>query len=265
VCSERVNDAVEGNGTRWLIEWPARIAPMVDLICFPGAGAGASVFRSWVNRLPAFTSVVSCQLPGRENRINEPHAKSLARVADEFVAAFLSIRPGFRPFVLFGHSMGGALAFEVGTRLAAEGRNGSAAILSASAPPVVSRACTAIDDTTPHDILVGYDPENIRITGNDELYAALAPIVGGDIAMLRRHAIAPQAGPLNVDVHLIGGKSDPIVSAVSVDRWAEHFTGKVTSQEVPGGHFFPFRESQDRVLTLLAEILRETVARQAQE
>jgi surfactin synthase thioesterase subunit len=237
---------------------------MVDLICFPGAGAGASVFRPWVNKLPAFTSVVACQLPGRENRINEPHANSLVHVAEEFVAAYLSIRPRVRPFVLFGHSMGGALAFEVCRRLAAEGRNGSAAILSASAPLVVSRKDTAIDDTTLRDILIGYDRENIRITGNDELYAALAPVLGGDIAMLRRHAIAPRERHLEVDGHLISGKSDPIVPAASVDRWAEHFTGKVTRQEVPGGHFFPFRESQSRVLTLLAKILRDTVARKSQ-
>lgn len=260
---ERVTSAMKGNGDRWLVEWPTRIAPMADLICFPGAGAGASTFRPWVNRLPAFTAVLACQLPGRENRIDEPAVCNLADAADEVVAEYLAIRPAARPFILFGHSMGGALAFEVAQRLAAAGRRASALLLSASAPPFTARADTAINDDALRALLIGYDPENRRITGNHELYAALAPILGSDIAMLRRHEIAPATPRLDVNAHLISGDVDTIVPAGSVARWAEFFGGPVTQHEVIGGHFFPFRESQDHVLELMARLLREAVGRRA--
>jgi surfactin synthase thioesterase subunit len=258
---ERVNTAIEGNGASWLTEWPTRIAPMADLICFPGAGAGASVFRPWVNRLPAFTAVLACQLPGRENRIDEPPASSLAGAAGEVVAAYLAIRPVSRPFVLFGHSMGGTLAFEAARHLAVAGRRASAVMLSASAPPTGARKNTATDDGALRDLLIGYDPDNRKITGNEELYAALAPVLGSDIAMLRRHEIAPGTDLLDVSAHLMNGKADAIVSGVSVARWAEFFMGAITCHEIEGGHFFPFRESQDHVLALIAGILREMVAR----
>ena len=266
---ERVNTAVEGGGEPWLVEWPTRIAPMADLICFPGAGAGASVFRPWVSRVPAFTAVVACQLPGRENRIDEPPASSLAHAAGDVAAEYRAIRPAGRPFVLFGHSMGGALAFEVARRLAAAGRAASALLLAASAPPAGVRQGAQIDPPIDgdvlRDLLIGYDPENRRITGNEELYAALAPILGGDIAMLRGHAIATDAARLDVSVHLMSGEADGIVPENAVARWAGYFDGPVTHHAIAGGHFFPFRESQDRVLELMTGILRATVARRSEQ
>jgi surfactin synthase thioesterase subunit len=79
--------------------------------------------------------------------------------------------------------------------------------------------------------------------------------------MLRRHAIPPGTPLLEVNAHLMSGVEDAIVPSVSVARWAKFFAGAISHHEIAGGHFFPFRESQNHVLTLITEILRPTVAR----
>jgi surfactin synthase thioesterase subunit len=61
------------------------------------------------------------------------------------------------------------------------------------------------------------------------------------------------------------GEADPVVPPGAVARWAGYFSGPVTHHAIAGGHFFPFRGSRDRVLELMAGILRETAARRSRE
>lgn len=88
---------------------PSPQAP-VQLFCVPYAGAGASVFRSWCGLLADVAEVCPVQLPGREQRCNEPLLTSIPRIASEL--AVRMARFADRPFVIFGHSMGGFVAFE---------------------------------------------------------------------------------------------------------------------------------------------------------
>ncbi|MDH3668840.1 MAG: alpha/beta fold hydrolase, partial [Paracoccaceae bacterium] len=117
--------------SRWLVDWPARVAPLASLLCFPGAGAGASVFRGWAEGLPPYVSVSSAQLPGREERIDEQPAENLPAVADAIAGEWLARRA--LPTVIFGHSMGAVLGYEVAQRLSQAGRPATALVFSASA------------------------------------------------------------------------------------------------------------------------------------
>ena len=43
----------------------------IRLFCFPYAGGGSSIYRTWGKDLPDEIEVYAIQLPGRENRIRE--------------------------------------------------------------------------------------------------------------------------------------------------------------------------------------------------
>jgi surfactin synthase thioesterase subunit len=240
----------------WLVEWPCRLTALADLLCFPGAGAGASVFGVWTNRLPGYAALTACQLPGRETRIDEPLAASLAAVSDGVAEAWLARRPQPRPLVMFGHSMGAVIAFEVARRLVEAGRAPVALVASASTPPS-GRGGAPMDEGTLKRLLIDYDPANRHIVDDGELFASLAPVLRGDIGMLRQHRIAPEDAALDVPAWLLAGVADSVVLPESVAGWRRFLTGPLRQRTLPGGHHFPIRESCDAVTGLLTSLLRE--------
>src|SRR6266516_5946572 len=102
---------------QWL--WPAR-PPQPDdtlVLFFPFAGGSAASFRGWAGRLPAGHVFVGVELPGRGRRAREPCSDSY----EELLSGIMDELESFtqRRLVLFGHSMGAELAYEL--TLALEG------------------------------------------------------------------------------------------------------------------------------------------------
>ena len=57
------------------------------LFCFPYAGAGASIFRTWSASLPADVEVCPVQFPGRATRLTETPFTRLAPLVDALAQA----------------------------------------------------------------------------------------------------------------------------------------------------------------------------------
>lgn len=87
------------------------------LICFPYAGAGASVFGRWPASFPPDVEIIAVQLPGRESRISEPVAGNLRDYVSPLVDAIAPLSD--KPMAFFGHSMGALLAFDTAQALRA--------------------------------------------------------------------------------------------------------------------------------------------------
>jgi len=118
-----VPDSVpRGEASRWIARPRRTENARLRLFCFPYAGGGAATFRSWVNRLPEDVDCCLIQLPGKESRVLEPPLRSFEAIVpavDEAIRQLLEL-----PFVFFGHSMGGKVAFELARKLRREGRPG---------------------------------------------------------------------------------------------------------------------------------------------
>jgi surfactin synthase thioesterase subunit len=103
------------------------------LACFSYCGGGPAGYRGWAAAVPEDVDLALICLPGRERRMAEPPARRWDDLMREAVAAVHSL--AHRPFVLFGHSLGAWVAFEVAVRMQAAGLPPVALIASAANAP----------------------------------------------------------------------------------------------------------------------------------
>ena len=98
------------SASRWFHRPRPRPDARIRLVCVPYAGAGVAPFQGWADMLADDVEMVCVRLPGRENRLHERPRSDWPMLTEEFGAALVAdVSP---PYVLFGHSMGGMLAYE---------------------------------------------------------------------------------------------------------------------------------------------------------
>src|SRR4051812_29203532 len=95
----------------WFAYPKATAAPRLGMVCLPYAGGAASVFRGWQALVPPGVEVWPVQYPGRETRWKEPPLRRMEELVPTLVEALRPLQE--RPFVLFGHSLGALVAFEL--------------------------------------------------------------------------------------------------------------------------------------------------------
>ena len=99
----------------WLVVVGPRRTPRLRLFCFPFAGGGSAVYRSWERYIDPAIEVVAIEPPGRLSRITEPTITNMNDFVDRLVPEITPLLD--RPFALFGHCLGALTMYETARRL----------------------------------------------------------------------------------------------------------------------------------------------------
>ncbi len=236
---------------RWLRRYFPAPHTVSRLICFPHAGGSASFYRPLAGALAADTEVLIAQYPGRQERRSEPGLTDIGVLADRLFEAITSLPE--RTTVLFGHSMGALVGFEVASRLQAAGLGAEAFVVSGRRAPSRHR------DEQVHRYSQAALLAELRllsgtemgILDDDEIVEMILPALRTDYEALetyRYHQKPPLAAPI---LALIGDR-DPRVDIDEVDDWARHTSGGFERRVFPGGHFF-LTAHQEAVVAALRE------------
>jgi surfactin synthase thioesterase subunit len=211
----------------WLLPFgPVDSRPV--LVCLPQAGSGCGVFRSWQAELGDEVTVVGVQLPGRERRFTDPPPESFAHAVAEIVAALVDLG---RPSVLFGHSLGGLLGYEVARTLP---EPPAALVVAASRPPHRGgRAAGSIAGDTEEGFA-----RTLAAKGLDEEMRELALAVLRQDAELARTYEDPAGAPVPCDLHVWGGAADGLVCAADLAEWRRYAGRAFHLRQFDGGHDF---------------------------
>lgn len=221
------------------------------LFCFPHAGAGTLLYRSWRDPLARVAAVTPVCRPGREHRLHEPVIDDMA----ELVAALHdAIRPHLNErFVFFGHSMGAAVAFELVRALRrAGGPSPAMLIASAARAPQFRLNWTAPPDPSDAEFVAELRRmEGLReeILNDPEALRLMMPALKGDARLYRQYSYLPEP-PFDFPIHAYAGATDPNVRPEHVDEWREQTTGAFARREFSGSHFY-IQTARDQFLSAL--------------
>lgn len=241
----------------WLIPMSRSEDASLRLFCFPHAGSGAVQFRFWAQALAPAIDVVAVQPPGREARAHEDPITELEPMLAELVPRIAAAITG--PYVMFGHSMGARLAYEVARELVREGRSApKKLLLSGHGPPGSDRNGRVLLSKMSENQL--YD--HLRKTGETpkalldepDFMARILPLLKTDAGVTED--VPAREGPqLSCPIRAYVGAEDPMWKRSDLDGWAKLTRGDFQAHELPGGHLYLVANSHQRMQ--LINLLRD--------
>lgn len=249
----------------WFRRYPGAVAPRVRLVCFPHAGGNARLFHGWASRLPADAELLAVRYPGRQERMDEPCVETMDELTDRISEALDPERD--LPLVLFGHSMGAAVAYEVAVRLegpAADGPGPALLLLSGRSAPHRTRP-TALHRAADDVLVAGVT--RLGTLGGDayavpELRELLLPVLRADYRLIETYD--RQRPPvLRAPMVAYLGDRDPGVTRPGIEAWSELTEGDFTVRSFPGDHFYLAPREAELTADIAERLARLPVARPA--
>jgi pyochelin biosynthetic protein PchC len=213
---------------------------LTRLVAFPWCGAGASVYRRLAPHLPDHIELVGVQLPGREDRYDERRLVRMQDVVEEVIGDLIGLLD--RPMVLFGHSMGALVAYEVAVALRERaGCEPASLIVSGHGAPHCAKPSGRCWHTADETAFIA----NIRALGgtpralleNASVLRAFMPTMRADFEVVETYRPAPRA-PLSCPLLACAGDRDDEVSNATMNAWLRYTTGHRELHWFGGDHFY---------------------------
>ncbi len=226
----------------WWHEAPDAGADRRLVFCFHHAGGAASAFFAWRKQAHARgLRLVACQLPGHGTRLREPAFTRLEGMVPA-LAAEIAERAAGEPFALFGHSLGGLIAFELARALQAGGLPPAHLFVASFVAPDRYRELrphklSDLSDAELVERLARYGGTPPEFLKSAEWLEMILPVLRTDFGLIDHHRHRP--GPdLACPITVFGGEGDADYPPAWLHHWDRHTAGGLSVRTYPGGHFF---------------------------
>jgi surfactin synthase thioesterase subunit len=209
----------------------------LQIFCLPHAGGNSFHFRSW-NWLAPYARVVPVDLPGHGSRLGVPLLEDWERLAAELTDHVAERVDG--PYVLFGHSLGSLLAFDISHRMLARGLPPSLLVAAGRNGPSRKPAYAPVHELPDAHFLRALDKLGGMPQGllhQPELLQMFLPVLRADLRLAERYT-RPAVPALPVPIMAFAGGGDPMTDDLGMLAWKQETTSTCELVFLDGGHFF---------------------------
>ncbi|MET8036710.1 alpha/beta fold hydrolase [Streptomyces sp. NPDC005345] len=224
------------------------------LLCVPFAGAGPSFFHPWRELSAGRWRVTSVELPGRERRILDTPYRNVVEAAKGSIDDIVADLGEGTSTVLFGHSLGAVLAYELAHLLPTRGVHVERLVVSGSPGPWTQRErrATGLPDEeflARVEEFAGFRHEALD---HPEMRELILPVLQADCEMHENYVPSTDT-PLAVPVCSLRGAWDGLVTAAEARQWQDATTAGFTYAEFPGDHMYLVDHGRDILDTITAQ------------
>ncbi len=224
------------------------------LFCLPYAGGNSFAYQKLGSYLGENITPIALDLPGHGLRFNEPQLETLDQMAD-YLLGEIENKIGDSTWALFGHSMGGMLAYLVAYKAQTKLLHQPLHIFISARRPASIKPPFNWSDIPGNEFIekiakLGGIPD--EVLKNKELMELFTPILYRDVKALENHryeSFSPVLSPITV---LIGSEDD--IPAEQARLWHRDTVAPVEVKSFQGGHFFAFERIQE-----IGSLIRDTL------
>lgn len=219
----------------------------IKLFCLPYAGGSATVYSKWKEYLRPEIELIPVELAGRGKRIQEDLYKDMHNAVEE---VFQSIRKEiqYSQYILFGHSMGSMIIYELIQKIKENNMPSPAHVFfSGGRAPHTERNSDKKyhlmdDEEFRKEVLElgGTPPEFFEYP---ELLEIILPMLKNDFRIAETYIHQGEIRPLDHDITVLLGKDDELTPE-QCHEWRHHTSKICNMHYFEGGHFFLHDETR---------------------
>jgi len=163
---------------------------------------------------------------------------------------------GEEDYVMFGHSLGAFLAYEVACQMQYIYDNSPCKLFISGEPSPIPGGCSEEFGTDEElkDYLRHLGGTDERILTDEAFIGMIFRRMRGDFHLINTYHPKPKAWKLNTDMVWLYGREDKDFREDNLDLWSRSVTGDFHKKIFDGGHFYFYDHPED-----VAEFIRHNV------
>lgn len=212
------------------------------------------MYLRWNRLLPDWLNVIPLELPGRGTRLEQPSIKDFNSQVDGLLDDYQALLQS--PFAIFGHSMGGLLAYGMAQAMAAKQLPMPTTLLLSACSAPHKFEPSRFPDPQNREALIadlrrlGGTPE--ALFHSPELLGMTLDILAADYQLLKGISVQAKT-EVAIPIEILAGREDELELS-TLRAWQDCTTKETTFRAFDGGHFY-IQTQEAKVLAYISQLL----------